>query len=211
MVTAGSQLQLTVVAHDTFPGTPLTFSLAPGAPGNASINPTTGVFTWTPVIPQTTTFTVRVADNSTPPLVTTQTFTVMVHGLKPVVSAGGNVSIRVANTLSRGGSFTIPIYEHVTATVGYGDGSGVKPLTLTAAKTFSLSHKYAKTGRYTVLVTIKDQLATSERQAVVTANGRERSRRTVEPRDGAGRAAESWRVSEDKATETWWAETVTEG
>lgn len=60
----------------------LTFSLEPGAPLGAEINPTNGVFTWTPGEaqgPDTNTITIRVSDNGSPSLTATQTFTVTVN------------------------------------------------------------------------------------------------------------------------------------
>lgn len=156
-ITAGNTLSFKVTATDSFPGTPLTYSLAPGAPAGAAIDATSGLFTWNPANPTTAHITVRVSDNSSPPLTTTQTFTVTVHGAKPVISAGGNTTMTFGSLLSRAGSFVIPAYETVTATVAYGDGSGFKPLSLTAAKTFTLSHTYTNVGKFTVLIKMKDQ------------------------------------------------------
>src|SRR4029078_11199611 len=48
-VKEGSTLTFMASATDVdLPVQTLTYSLAPGAPSGASINPTTGVFTWTP-------------------------------------------------------------------------------------------------------------------------------------------------------------------
>ena len=58
---------------------PLTFSLAPGAPAGAAINPVTGAFTWTPKVPGTYSVTVDVADDSLPPLTASQTVTITVN------------------------------------------------------------------------------------------------------------------------------------
>ena len=55
---------------------------------------------------------------------------------------------------SSSGSFTDPGADTWTATVDYGDGSGVQALTLTD-KTFNLSHTYADNGSYTVTVTCR--------------------------------------------------------
>ena len=57
---------------------PLTYSLAPGAPAGAAINPVTGVFTWTPTVPGTYSVTVDVADDSSPPLSASETVTIVV-------------------------------------------------------------------------------------------------------------------------------------
>lgn len=172
-ITAGNTLSFKVTATDAFPGTPLSYSLAAGAPAGAAIDATSRVFTWTPANPTTAHITVRVSDNSSPPLTTTQTFTVTVHGAKPAIAAGGNTTVKIASPLSCAGSFVIPAYENVTATVAYGDGSGFKPLALTAAKTFTLSHTYTKLGKFTVLIKMKDQfgdLGTASFLVTVTAS-----------------------------------------
>jgi hypothetical protein len=60
----------------------LTYSLAPGAPYGAKVNPTNGVFTWTPREeqgPGTNTIQVIVTDDGAPPLSATNTFTVVVR------------------------------------------------------------------------------------------------------------------------------------
>jgi hypothetical protein len=59
----------------------LTFSLDPGFPAGASINPATGEFIWLATNsppPSTNTITIRVTDNGVPPMSGTQTFTVTV-------------------------------------------------------------------------------------------------------------------------------------
>src|SRR5207249_3196678 len=77
-ISSDQSLTLTVSAHDTdLPPQTLTFSLDPGAPSGASINPSSGVFTWTPPVAQaatTNTVTVRVTDNGTPNLSASSSF-----------------------------------------------------------------------------------------------------------------------------------------
>lgn len=76
---AGQTLVLTNTATDPdLPPQTLTFSLL-SAPGGASITPDTGVFTWPSTLADAATtnlVTVRVADNGTPSLTATQSFTV---------------------------------------------------------------------------------------------------------------------------------------
>src|SRR6185369_4853087 len=63
------------------PANTLTFSLEPGAPFGASINPTNGVFTWTPTEaqgPSTNLISVRVTDDGSPPSNDSRSFTVVV-------------------------------------------------------------------------------------------------------------------------------------
>ena len=79
----GQTLIVTNTATDAdLPFNTLTFSLAPGSPVGASIDPTNGVFTWTPDAargPSTNTISVIVTDNGWPPLSDTNTFTVVVR------------------------------------------------------------------------------------------------------------------------------------
>jgi hypothetical protein len=70
----------------------LTYSLGAGAPANASVNPATGVFTWTPTEaqgPSTNSIAVIVTDNSLPPVSVTNTFvvTVLETNSPPVLAA----------------------------------------------------------------------------------------------------------------------------
>ena len=78
-VIAGATLIVTNAASDP-DGDRLTFSLGSGAAVNASINPTNGIFTWTPTQSQsgTNAFSVIVTDSGSPPLSATQTFAVTV-------------------------------------------------------------------------------------------------------------------------------------
>ena len=82
-VDEGSSLAFTVKASDTdLPAQSLTFSLDPGAPDGASIDPGTGGFTWTPTEAQSPgayPITVRVTDHGEPPLSDALSFTVTVN------------------------------------------------------------------------------------------------------------------------------------
>src|SRR6266481_3291735 len=92
----GQTLSFTASATDTDqPPQTLTYSLGPGAPGAAAINPSTGQFIWAPAFPRTNTISVIVADNGTPSLSATQTFTVTVYlapKLTSVSQSGGELS-----------------------------------------------------------------------------------------------------------------------
>jgi RHS repeat-associated protein len=105
----GTLLIFTNTATDLdLPAQKLTFSLDPGAPAGATVNPTNGIFRWTPDISQastTNTITVRVTDNGTPSLGATRTFTVTVMpyvqvtlGVSQVIMLAGettNIPVRV--------------------------------------------------------------------------------------------------------------------
>ncbi len=82
IVNAGAVLTVTNVASDPdLPANLLTYSLDPGAPVGAQIDPTNGVFTWlapTATVFTTNTFTIRVLDNGSPALGDTNSFKVVV-------------------------------------------------------------------------------------------------------------------------------------
>jgi hypothetical protein len=95
------------------PANVLTFSFDAGAPTNAIINPTNGVFTWTPTEvqgPGTNTISVIVTDNGTPSLSATQSFTVVVleSNLPPVLAAITNYTIHAGTTFVFTNSATDP-------------------------------------------------------------------------------------------------------
>jgi len=114
----------------------------------------------------TVTVTVKDDDNG----VGTDTAVATVNNVAPVVNAGNDATVNEGSTFSSSGSFTDPGADTWTATVDYGDGTGVQDLTLTG-KTFSLSHVYADNGAYTVTVTVKDDdNGAGTDTAVVTVN-----------------------------------------
>jgi len=81
-VSAGVLLRFTNVVNDAdLPAQVMTFTLGPGAPAGASVDSGSGIFSWTPTsgqAPTTNSLSMRVADNGTPSLSATQTFTVFV-------------------------------------------------------------------------------------------------------------------------------------
>ncbi len=88
--TTNQPFSLDVSQFVTDPNAPpltLTYALGIGAPTGASINPTTGLLTWTPLSNQTGSysFTVTVSDSQKPPLTVSDTFTVQVSALAPVL------------------------------------------------------------------------------------------------------------------------------
>ena len=80
-VNPGTLLTLTALATSPRPGVQLTYSLDPGGPAGAAIDPTDGVFTFTPTAaqgPGIYPVTARVTDNGTPELSATEEFTIVV-------------------------------------------------------------------------------------------------------------------------------------
>jgi RHS repeat-associated protein len=90
-----------------------------------------------------------------------------VANLVPVVDAGPNATIFRGGTYAASGSFADTGAGPWTATVDYGDGSGLQPLALAPDKTFTLSHVYAEYGTYTVTVAVSDGVAVGTDTALV--------------------------------------------
>ncbi|MBX3301370.1 MAG: putative Ig domain-containing protein [Nitrospira sp.] len=110
----GQTLTFTATASDADEGQTLTFSLDPGSTGQvptgATINPTTGVFSWTPTEaqgPGTYTFDVVVTDGGTPALSDSETITVMVNPGERVVNGTGNDDVLTLKMVSGELSYTL--------------------------------------------------------------------------------------------------------
>ena len=90
----GSAITFTATATDPDAGQTRTFSLDAGAPAGATINSSTGAFSWTPAAAGTFTVTVVVADNGTPQLSDSETVTITVTAANqaPVLGAIGGKS-----------------------------------------------------------------------------------------------------------------------
>src|SRR5262249_13859820 len=108
-IAEGSELHLTLQASDPDPGQRLTFSLVGQVPPGASIDPVTGLFTWTPGHgPTSVEVTVRVTDNGSPNLFTEQTFTIFVQNVASLVQAGNDAQIDPGAQFTQSGTFTDP-------------------------------------------------------------------------------------------------------
>jgi len=80
---------------------------------------------------------------------------VTVLNVAPTVFGPSDATIYVGQTYTGGGSFMDPGCDTWTATIDYGDGTGVQPLPLTGM-TFSLSHQYLLIGDFTVTIVVTD-------------------------------------------------------
>jgi hypothetical protein len=103
-VNVGQTVTFTASATDTdSPPQILTFNLLTG-PGNAALNTNSGAFSWRPLVTQgntTNAFTLKVADNGSPSLSATQSFTVTVNPLaQPGVSSVGLSNGRIGLQVS---------------------------------------------------------------------------------------------------------------
>lgn len=90
-VTIGQTLVFTASASDAdVPAQTLNYSLGIGAPPTATINGTSGQFSWTPTVaPATNSVTISVTDNGTPTLSATQAFLIRVY-LPPTLTVQMN-------------------------------------------------------------------------------------------------------------------------
>ncbi len=112
-------------------------------------------------------FTVRVVVTDTRGLVTEAVTMATVSNVAPGIGAFAGATLLPGETYTAGAGFTDPGADSWTATVDYGDGTGVQPLAL-SGMTFALSHLYAAAGSFTVTVRITDDLTTSAGTATVT-------------------------------------------
>ncbi len=153
-VDEGSELSFTATATDA-DGDDLTFSLL-DAPAGATIDATTGEFSWTPPDgPATATFTVVVSDGDD---TDQETITVTVLNVAPDVTdvSGPAAAVELGGSAGIQVSFTDPgILDTHTATVDWGDGTTSDEGTVTSP--FSASHTYGAVGSYTVVVTVTDK------------------------------------------------------
>jgi hypothetical protein len=103
-VNVGQTVAFTASATDTNQPPPtLTFALPVGAT-NATLNTNSGAFSFRPLVTQansTNNFTVQVSDNGTPPLIATQSFSVVVNplsapGISNISFAGGQFSFKIS-------------------------------------------------------------------------------------------------------------------
>jgi hypothetical protein len=88
----------------------------------------------------------------------------------PTVDAGLDASINEGETFASSGSFSDPDSSSWTATVDYGDGSGVQSLALNG-NTFALSHLYDDDGIYTITVSVTDNQGASGSDPTVVTVG----------------------------------------
>jgi len=131
-------LTFTASATDgDLPANTLTFSLGAGAPAGAAIDPSTGMFTWTPAEdqgPGTYTFTVKVCDDGTPVLCDEEEIEVTVNevNVAPVLAAIGNKSVNELALLTFTASATdgdIPANTLTFSLVGAPAGASINPST----------------------------------------------------------------------------------
>ena len=129
-----SLLTVAMTASDPdLPPNQLAFSLDPGAPAGATIDPSSGVFSWTPSVDQVGQFnvTVRVTDNGSPPLSATTTLPIVVTTLPPIVltSVGmENQTFRLSVSGAPGLLYSVQVSTNLTAWSTVADLNPVGPV-----------------------------------------------------------------------------------
>ncbi|HZL91347.1 MAG TPA: PKD domain-containing protein [Pirellulaceae bacterium] len=157
----GGTLVGTLSASDVDAGDTLSFSLISNAGGRFALSGSDVVVAAGAVLDFEATsshdIAVRVTDAGG--LFQERTFTILVLDVneKPVVTLGDPATVNEGSAFVDTGSFTDLDSESWTATVDYGDGSGVQNLELNPNKTLSLSHVYADNGSFIVTVVVRDQ------------------------------------------------------
>src|SRR5262245_49716558 len=160
-VNEGSVLTVTASATDSdVPANTLTYSLDLGAPAGASINSTSGLFSWTPSEaqgPGSYPITVRATDSGTPSLSDAKTFTVTVNEVNsaPVLAVIANQTINEGSPLTLTITATDP--DVPTNTLTYTLLSGPSGASLTTGGLFSWTPSEAQgPGSSTITVQVTD-------------------------------------------------------
>ncbi|HEX2687299.1 MAG TPA: DNA/RNA non-specific endonuclease [Kofleriaceae bacterium] len=91
----------------------------------------------------------------------------IVANVPPVIAPFSGATLLLGEAYATIGSFTDPGADTWTATVDYGDGSGVNALAL-SGMTFALAHTYAAAGTFTVDVQVADDHAIADSTQTVT-------------------------------------------
>jgi hypothetical protein len=112
-------------------------------------------------------YTIRLIVRDARNLADTITTTATVSNVAPTIAAFAGTTLLPGETYAATGSFVDPGADTWTATVDYGDGSGVSALGL-VGKTFALSRVYANAGSFTVTVRVSDDDVTATRTATIT-------------------------------------------
>jgi PKD repeat protein len=135
-------------------GKPVTLSWNFGDPASGAANTSSAVkptHTYLRAGSYTVTLTVTDAAN----LQTTTTTVAVIANISPAVASFGGATLLQGESYAAAGSFADADPDQWTATVNYGDGTGVHPLALNG-HSFSLSHTYTAAGTHTVNVTVQD-------------------------------------------------------
>jgi hypothetical protein len=159
--TEGSAIAMSAAASTDPDGDALTFAWTFGDGGTA-----TGA-TVSHTYAQNGAYAIRVIATDTRGLADTVSTTATVSNVAPTIAPATGATIDAGETYAATGNFTDPGSDPFTATVNYGDGSGIAALPL-AGKTFALAHRYSAPGTFTITVSISDGIATSTQARTIT-------------------------------------------
>jgi hypothetical protein len=157
-----TELVFTATASDPdVPTQTLTFSLGAGAPAGASIDPGSGLFSWTPSEdqgPGMYPLTVIVTDDGIPPLSDAETFTITVNEVNqnPLVYAGNDQTVQESQPVQFSGEFTdtLRLAQSLAEALiqwDFGDGMG-------ATGSLTPTHSFGNNGVFTVTLVVTDTL-----------------------------------------------------
>ena len=135
-------------------GKPVTLAWDFGDPASGAANTSSAVkptHTYLRAGSYTVTLTVTDAAN----LKTTTTTVAVVANISPAIASFGGATLLQGERYAAAGSFADADPDQWTATVDYGDGTGLRPLALDG-HSFALSHAYTAAGTHTVKVTVQD-------------------------------------------------------
>jgi PKD repeat protein len=155
-VAQGSLLAFTATATDAdIPGNTLAFSLDAGAPAGATINVSTGAFSWTPPAAGSFPITARVTDNGVPALSSSQSFTVTVGAVNnaPVLIQPSNMTVNEGATADQTLTATDPDAADVLT---FSKVSGPAFMTVSGAGVVHLAPGSTDAGTYTASVKVSD-------------------------------------------------------
>jgi hypothetical protein len=160
-VTAGTTLAFTNMAADPdSPPETLTFSLGTGDPTNATVDPVSGAFAWTPDGTEvgTNSLSVVVTDNGSPPLSATQSFTIYVvlTNHPPMLAPISNQTVVVGTTLNLTNSATDPDSPPSTLTFSFGPGAPFNATLNPTNGVFTWAPNNAQVGTNTLNIVVTD-------------------------------------------------------
>jgi hypothetical protein len=161
-VAEGSLLSFVAHATDPNPG-PLTYSLGAGAPAGATIDSSTGLFTWTPTdnMAGTVAITIIVTDDGSPQLSDSETIQVFVSNVAPAAGVSGASGGYRGESLNFTFTANDPSIVDQAATMSYAidwDGNGtVDQTVLGAASGVTVARQYFASNSYTVRVRATDK------------------------------------------------------
>jgi DNA/RNA endonuclease G (NUC1) len=159
--TEGSAVAMSAAASSDPDGDALTYAWTFGdGTGGSEVMPSH-------TYPQNGLYPIRLIVTDVRGLADTTVTTASIANVAPTIAAFDGATLLPGETYAVQGSFSDPGSDSWSATVDYGDGSGVSALALAGA-TFSLHHRYMAAGTFTVSVRISDDDATGGRVQTVT-------------------------------------------